>query len=140
MAGTVNVPRVILGGLVAGVLMNISEYVLNEIVLAEEMAALFAGMNLAPPTGSTIALFVLLTFALGIAAIWLYAMLRSHSGAGPGTAACTALFVWFFYAFLGNASFWALGMIGTGLTLTVMAWMLGEIVVGTIAGAYLYRE
>lgn len=140
MKGTVNIGRVVSGGLVAGLIMNVSEYVLNEIVLAEDMASSFAAMNLASPSGSTIGLFIAMTFALAIATIWLYAMLRSHSGPGMSTAICTALLVWFFYGFMCNTFFWALGMASGGVTITVLVWMLVEILVGTLAGAYLYQD
>ena len=42
----VNMARVILGGLVAGVLINIGEYLLNDVVLADEVRATMAGFNL----------------------------------------------------------------------------------------------
>ncbi len=140
MKGSVNIGRVVMGGLVAGLIMNISEYVLNEIVLVEEMTESFAAMNLPTPGGSTIGLFVGMTFAIGIATIWLYAMLRSHSGPGPGTAVCTALLVWFFLGLVCNTWFWALGMASSGVTITVLVWMLVETVVATLAGAYLYQD
>ncbi len=138
--GNVNIGRVLLGGLVAGLIMNIGEYVLNEIVLAEQMSASFEAMNLTPPGGATIGLFVCLTFAVGIATIWLYAMLRSHSGPGPKTAVCAAILAWFFMGFVCNTWFWALGMASAGMTITAYVWMLVEMVVATLAGARLYQD
>lgn len=136
----VNVGRVVLGGLVAGLIMTVSEFVLNEIVLVEVMAESFAAMNLAPPGGSTIGLFIAMTFAMAITTVWLYAMLRSHSGPGPKTAICTGVIVWFLYGFLCNMFFWAMGMVPTGATITVWVWMLVEIPLATAAGAYLYKD
>ena len=39
MTGGINVGRVLLGGLVAGIVFNVSEYLLNEKVMKSEMAA-----------------------------------------------------------------------------------------------------
>lgn len=136
----VNVARVLVGGLVTGLIMNIGEYVLNEILLAEQMTAAFAAMNLSPPEGAGIGLLVGLTFGVGIATIWLYAMLRSHSGAGSKTAICTGLIVWFFLGFVCNAWFWALGMASLGMTMMVWLWTLVEIPVATLVGARLYND
>lgn len=140
MQGSVNAGRVVLGGLVAGLIMSISEFVLNEVVLVDQQSRLFEAMGLTPPSGSTVLLFIVLTFACGIGAIWLYSMLRSHSGPGMGTAMCAGMFVFFFYAFLPNTFFWGLGMAPGGMAVTTTVWMLAEILVATVAGAYLYQD
>ena len=74
--GHINFGRVVLGGLLAGLVINISEFLLNGVVLAEDMNAVMAAMNKPPMTGSMIGLFLLLGFGLGVVLVWLYAAIR----------------------------------------------------------------
>src|SRR6478672_3912498 len=92
---SVNWGRVILGGILAGVVMNVSEFVLNEVVLkkANEDAMKALGKTM-PESGGTIGVWIVLGFVIGIAAVWLYAAIRPRYGAGPGTAVKAGIAVW----------------------------------------------
>ena len=93
--GRINISRVIVGGLIAGLVINISEFVLNTFVIAADMEAAMSAMKL-PPIGTTIILcFVMLAFLLGIATVWLYAAIRPRFGPGMTTAIYGALAVFF---------------------------------------------
>ena len=94
--GKINTGRVILGGLVAGLLINISEIVLNVVVMGDEMAAWVKSMNLPPMSNASMAIYTVLGFVLGIVMMWLYAAIRPRYGAGPKTALCAGSAVWFF--------------------------------------------
>jgi len=61
---TINYARVIVGGLLAGLLINISETLLNAVVLARQMEAAVQSMNLPPIGGQAIAGFVVFGFVL----------------------------------------------------------------------------
>ena len=91
----INLARVILGGIVAGLVINFSEFVLNQVVLLSDMTTALARMNLPPVGGSAIPVFIVLGFVGGIAAVWLYAAIRPRFGAGPKTALIAGLFFWF---------------------------------------------
>jgi hypothetical protein len=139
--GTINMGRVVLGGLLAGLVVNISETILNVVVMAQAMEELLRARNL-PPTlsGSAIGAFVFLAFLLGIATIWLYAAIRPRFGAGPKTAVIAALFVWFFaYLYSGTATA-LMGMYPVHVAAVGTIWGLVEIVLGSIAGAWVYTE
>ena len=90
----INVGGVVKGGLAAGVVITISEFVLNVPVAGEQMNAEFAARNLPPVSTNQIAVFVVLSFLLGLATVWLYAAIRPRLGAGPKTAITAGLFVW----------------------------------------------
>jgi len=131
--------RVILGGIAAGVVINISEYVLNEIVLKtqmeEEMKALGKGM----PTGpAVVPVWILWGFALGIAAVWLYAAIRPRFGAGAATAARAGIAVWFLAQLLTSIAMANLGIFP--VSVLVLVWTLVEAILATVAGAWLYKE
>ena len=83
----INFGRVILGGLLAGIVVNISEFVLNTIVLKSEMEAGMKALGkTVPQSGGAIAVWTVLGFAIGIVSVWLYAAIRPRYGAGPATA------------------------------------------------------
>ncbi len=50
-----NNQRVILGGLLAGLVINIGEYLRDGILLADRVAAAIEGLGLSEPTGGQIA-------------------------------------------------------------------------------------
>ena len=62
----INTRGVVVGGLVAGLIINVSEYILNEPVLGARMVAALTAHNLPPVGGNAIAVFVILGFVLGL--------------------------------------------------------------------------
>src|SRR5262249_42284923 len=94
--GKINAGRVLLGGLVAGLIINIGNFLLNRVWLRDEMKVEFARLNLSEPGNEYIASAVVLTFILGIAIVYLYAAIRPRFGAGVKTAICAGLMTWFF--------------------------------------------
>ncbi len=93
--GKINIGRVIAGGLLAGLVINIGETVLNTVVIAGQMEAAVAARNLPPVGGREIASFVIMCFGLGIATVWLYAAIRTRFGPGVPTAVLNGAVVWF---------------------------------------------
>ena len=93
----INLGRVLLGGLVAGLVLNIGEFLLNGVVLVDEMKKDFGRLNLPPePGGDFIAKAVVATFILGIVITFLYAAIRARFGPGVKTAIYAGLLAWFF--------------------------------------------
>jgi hypothetical protein len=137
--GKINWGRVLLGGLVAGVVIDVVEYVLNNHVLAEQNDALLKALNV-QMRPNAIPMFMLNGLLLGIAAIWAYAAARPRYGAGPKTAVITGLGVWFIGYALPNFGLWAAGVLPTRLTCIGTLVGLVEVVVASVAGAALYKE
>jgi len=138
--GNINVGRVILGGLLAGLVINIGETVLNVFVVAQGMDHALKARNLPPVGGGAIAGFVLLAFLLGLATVWLYAAIRPRFGAGAGTAAMAGLAVWFFAYLYKGVGQDLMGFFPAGLTILTLVWGLVEILAGALAGGWLYNE
>jgi hypothetical protein len=135
-----NVRGVVLGGLLAGLVINVGETLLNMVVLAERNQADFARLNLPPMSGGVIGVFVALCFLLGIATVWLYAAIRPRFGAGPKTAATAAAAVWFCaYVFPGVGQV-AAGMFSAQTVSVALLWGLAEVTLAALAGAYVYQE
>ena len=138
--GKINIGRVLLGGLLAGVILNIGETVLNVVVARQAMETALAARNLPPVGGPAIGGFVAITFLLGVLTVWLYAAIRPRFGPGPGTAAIAALVVWFFAYFHQSAALVLMGVLPAKVMVLGTVWGLVEIVVASIAGAWAYKE
>src|SRR5215468_8275474 len=135
----INLGRVILGGLLAGVILNIGEFLLNEkVIKAENEAAMKALGKTMPESGQAMAVWMILGFVTGIALIWLYAAIRPRFGAGPGTAVKAGLLTWFFLSVCVSVIFWNLGLMPFVILATV--WELVLYVIAAVAGAWLYKE
>src|SRR6185503_669852 len=92
--GRINMGRVVVGGLLAGLLINVSEAILNGVLFGEENNAALAALNRPPMDNGMIVWFVILGFGLGIVAVWLYAAIRPRFGPGVRTAVLASLAVW----------------------------------------------
>lgn len=135
----INLGRVILGGLLAGVVNNIAGYVINEVVLKAQHDTDFKALGKAMPQGSsTMVTWMILGFVFGIAGVWLYAAIRPRYGAGAGTAVRAGVAVWFFSCVylaivMGNLGVFAVNT--TSLVLTLVA-----DVIAVVLGASVYKE
>jgi hypothetical protein len=138
--GRINVGRVMLGGMLAGLVVNVSETILNVVVVASSMEAALHERNLPPLGIQPIIGFVVLAFLLGIATVWLYAAIRPRFGAGPGTAVIAGVAVWFFAYLYSGVGTTLMSFLPAGLMTLTLAWGLVEIVLASLAGAWVYRE
>ena len=136
----INVGRVLLGGLVAGVVLNIGESILNGLVLAQSMKADFDRLHLPDPGSTFIVRAVTITFLLGIVLVYLYAAIRPRFGPGVKTAICAGLIAWFFVYLYAGYIQEALGLVSSKPFMTGLIWGLVEYPVGAIAGAWVYKE
>src|SRR5688572_21312095 len=138
---SVNTSRVLLGGLVAGLVINVSEFVLNGLVLANDWTAAMTALGKpGEMTPAQIAGFNVWGFCIGIVAVWLYAAMRPRFGAGPRTAISAGLVTWFLGYFLAGWAPIITGLFPTRIMLISMAWGGVEVLLATLAGAKLYRE
>ena len=136
----INFGRVLLGGLVAGLILNIGEYVLNDKVLATQMGEFFRRCGFPLPGVNFIVIAVVITFVLGIVIVLGYAAIRPRFGAGPKTAIIAGLFAWFGVVVYGTVIATGLGMEPTNVAAIVLGWELVEYLLATLAGAWLYKE
>ena len=136
----INLGRVLLGGLVAGLVISIGNFVINRVLLRDAMNTEFVRLHVREPGTDFIAKAVVMTIILGIAIVYLYAAIRPRFGAGVKTAICAGLMAWFF-AILYTGS--VLGMaFRLPLDLIAKRAALGIIVyaIGAIVGGWLYKE
>jgi len=133
--------RVVLGGLLAGVVINIVEFVTNGVVLKADWGQVMQALGKpAVPSGGAIAIYNVWGFLVGIAAVWIYAAIRPRYGAGAGTAVRAGLVTWGLAVFLANLANYPAGVYPTRLLVITSVVALFEIVIATVAGAWLYKE
>lgn len=93
----INTSKVLVGGLAAGLVMNIIGFVGNGMLLGPRMQA---EMQAAAPTltmpmsAANIFYGVATQFIVGIILVWLYASMRPRFGPGYGTAVKGAIVIW----------------------------------------------
>lgn len=136
----INWSRVIVGGLVAGAVLNLGEWALHELVLKAKMEEAVSQMGMELPTGSDIGIFVAMTFVLGILLVWLYAAIRPRYGPGPRAAIISAMVGWvLLYAFWFCYNL-AWELFPQNIVTISTVWGFFELPLATIVGAWLYRE
>ena len=139
-ASRINIGRVVAGGLLCGLVINISETILNLFVVAADMETALKERNLPAVGMSPIVGFIVLAFLLGIATVWLYAAMRPRLGAGAKTAVITGVVVWLLAYIYSGLGMTFMGFFPTGLMIFTLVWGLVEVVVGAVAGAWVYTE
>ena|SRR5688500_13996440 len=137
---TINMGRVVLGGLLAGLIINVGEFILNDFILAAQMRTWMAAHNFADPGGSFIACAVGLTFVMGIAIVLTYALIRPRLGPGVKTAIFAGLLMWFGACVYSGSIYGMLFGVSTNVIALAVGWCLLEYVLAAIAGAWVYKE
>ena len=123
-----NMSGIIKGGLVAGLLINVSEFVLNMMVIPVPEGA-----------GGSIGFWVVYAFVMGLLTAYLYALIRPRCGAGPKTGACAGLLVWALHTLLPAGGMWNMGMAPDGLPL-MLVWTGVELALAGVLAGMLYSE
>jgi hypothetical protein len=137
----INLSRVLLGGIVAGIVANILGYLVDGVILAPQWTAAMKALGRPDFTTNQIVAFNMIGLAYGIFAVWLYAAIRPRYGAGPKTAICAGLAVWVAGVLLPNAALMGItGLFPSNLTaLSTLAGVV-EWSAAILAGAALYQE
>lgn len=139
--GKISVGRVIGGGLLAGVVINIIEFLVNGLWLAADWEAAMKALGkggMSGPLPTTI--YTLWGFLMGIFAVWLYAAIRPRFGPGPKTACIAAIGAWIPGYLLSLIPPAVMDMFPARLMAIGVVVGLVEVILGTQLGAYIYKE
>ncbi len=138
--GGINVGRLILGSLVAGVVIFLIEGAMGPTYAAAMLRAL-QEHSLTMPAGMSGALFgALFSLLMGFGLIFFYVAARPRFGAGVKTAVIVAVVTFFTGYLIGLISYGTLGLYPQDLLVRWGAQGLVEMILATIAGAWLYKE
>jgi len=139
--GKISIGRVIGGGLLAGLVINVCEFLVNGLWLAADWEAAMKAIGVTSTNAPTqILIYNVWGFAMGILAVWLYAAIRPRFGPGPKTACTAAAALWIPGYLLATAPPAIMGIFPPRLMLTGVAAGLVEMLIGTLVGAYAYKE
>jgi|SRR2546423_5588939 hypothetical protein len=137
-----NIKKVVGGGIVAGIILNVVDFISNYALGARmraEAEAFKPGISDQMMAGSAVISYVIMDLVLGIALVWTYAAVRPRFGPGPRTAIFTALLFWLL-GLIFNAGYRQMGMMSSGLWWTVAVIWLVSFSIASWAGAAVYSE
>lgn len=136
----INMGRVLLGGVVGGVVLNIIDYVVNGVWLASQWIAAASKLGSANAMApAAIMGYVLGDFVFALLIVWLYAAMRPRFGPGAGTGARASLAIWIVSAVYG-AQMVGLGLYPAQLVATSVACSLVGMLAAGYLGGMLYKE
>jgi hypothetical protein len=139
--GKINWGRVILGGLLAGVVLNIVDYVFFGMMMKQDLAAAMQALGKNPAAmDSLVPLFVALDFVYGIGLLWVYAAIRPRFGPGAKTAVIAGIAVWFFIGLLHAIGEAPMGLFPQKIYTVGTIVALVQYAVAGAVGASIYKE
>lgn len=138
--GKINLGKMFIGGIVAGLVVNVGEFIYNGLLTADAWADAMMAVGLDGYRSGAMVVYVVMAFLMGITMVWLYAAIRPRFGPGPVTAVYAGLAFWViggFFPYVGMQmlGLWPGSLLGWGLV-----WTLFEFPIATLVGAALYDE
>jgi hypothetical protein len=139
----INNSRVLVGGLVAGVIFIVTDFLTHGVLLADRMAAELGqaapgAMERLEDSGA-MTVFIVMNLVFGIAVAWLYAAIRPRFGPGMRTAAYAGGFVWVIAAAM-HSFFLAAGLMSTSTyAIGAVIWLIALVLGAGVAG-WIYTE
>ena len=138
----VNTGKVLVGGVLAGLVYNAFDIVTGLVLMGDEFRANAQRLGLDPAaaeSGTAMAVWITIDFLLGLLVVWTYAAIRPRFGPGPRTAVLAALVPWVAISLIMFGMTHS-GMITTSIWTKMTAITLISMSVGAILGAWAYHE
>jgi hypothetical protein len=139
---SINLGRVVAGGLVAGVVANAIDFVTNTYILASDIATWAPTRNLDPAainSGPVAATWIVVDFIFGLLLVATYAAMRPRLGAGPKTAILAGLALWIAVTTV-LFGFTQMGVFSMALFVKGSICALINTVAASVVGAAVYKE
>lgn len=138
-----NAVRILVAGLLAGLVLNVGEAVLHGVVLADATVDAMAALGRAEGSSrGGLALLIGVTFVQGVLGVWLYALLSQRRTKRVVAASIAGLVVWVLSAVYA-AVYLAAGLpnlLPAALVWWPVVWDLAEYPLAIFVGALAYRE
>ena len=136
--GKINVGKLLAGGVAAGIVMNVFDYVINEVIMKSDYMAVFQARSI-DPTLISIPTMVVLDFAMALLLVFTYAAIRTRFGPGPKTAVVAGLMVALICNVLA-AYFAGQGFFPWAVWAKASVFATANFVVAALVGGALYSE
>jgi hypothetical protein len=138
----VNWSRVILGGLIAGIIINAVEMTFHGLRIGGDWWFFQALIHSPVQSAGDILSYVGMYTLKGLVAVWLYAVARPRFGPGPRTALIIGFAYWVIGYLIPVVSFEPLMLEAYATQMLRMPGLVAllELVLGTLGGAWFYTE
>lgn len=140
---TINFGRLVIGGLIASILLFLSDGFLHEQVFKQYWEYLYHGLGAKPPENPhalAMVYFFIFELGRGFLAIFLYVLMRPLYGAGPKTAVLSAIVAWLAFSVAAPAEFIPLGFYSRRLWVFVAGAQLVTSIITNVLAAWIYRD
>jgi hypothetical protein len=137
----INAGKLVAGSVLAGIVLNICDYVSNNFILAAdwEHIARVRNVDMADMSSTTaLVTYVVVDLLLGGLLVWTYAAIRPRLGRGPGTAIVAGFMVFLAEALL-MASY-AVSFLTWDVFIRGGLLLLVSTLAASLAGAWVYAE
>lgn len=139
--GKMSLGRVVLGGIVAGIVIDAWEGVMRGILLQQRATDAMAALGrTAAVSIKQVAALEVWGLVVGICTVLLYAAIRPRLGAGPKTAVLAGIFVWALVFALGVMPTVFLHLLPVSLGAITVCGELVMMILAGLAGGALYKE
>ena len=139
----INTKKVLIGGIAAGFVMNVIDFISNTYILGARMKAesdaFKPGMSDQMTTGRAIAGYIVMDLVLGLLLVWTYAAIRPRFGPGIKTAVYAAVLFWLLVS-ISVSGYMHMGMMSAGLWWSFAVIGLVNFLLSSWVGARLYSE
>jgi hypothetical protein len=137
LVSRVNWPRVLVGGVAAGIVINIFEYVGHRVLLNAAWTTAFRALGKAPTGWTT---YIPANFVVGILTVWFFARLRSHYGGGAMSALRSGSTIWAIFWVIPMMSIMPMDLFPNRLLVAAIALGFMDVNLAALLGAWLYKE
>jgi hypothetical protein len=138
----INTGKVVTAGLLAGLVFNAGDILINTVILAAENQAMMAKLGLDPAameTASAMTPFIVVDFLMGILVVFNYAAIRPRFGPGARTAIIAGM-IPFLAVTLVLFTFQVVGVFTMGMLVKGTLASVVNVVVGSVVGGWAYSE
>ena len=136
----INLARVLIGGIVAGVVANAGDYLIQRVILVEDGTQLVQRLNLNPvQVEASATTWIVMNFLYGILLVFAYAAMRPRFGPGPRTAVISALTLYLAITVV-LLGFMSMGMFVQDAFMRSAGLQLVVTLAASLSGAAIYKE
>jgi hypothetical protein len=139
----INWTRLIIGGLIATVILFLTDGVLHEQVFHTYWEYVYQGLGAHESQmshGLAVLYFLVFEIGRGFGAVFIYVLMRPFHGAGPKTAVLAAIVAWLAFSVAGPAQFIPLGFYSRRLWVLVAGAQLVTSVIANLIAGLVYKD
>jgi hypothetical protein len=140
MENRIRATRVVGAGLVAGLIINVGEFLAHRLVLHEEVIRAVERFGLTPPGPGAAGLLLFNMLLAGIVMVWLYATIRQRTASTFKAAVIAGAVFFFFSAYLPAAFLALVGFYSAKYVAIGLPWALMQSVLAAYCGGSLYSR